>query len=924
MRNFLARGGLRLKKTLASFGIFLFCASISIAGEKEDFQNIDNLYKQKNFDAALEQSVTYIKNYPSSARILSMRNQVGKLYFLKKDYNKAREQFREILKLEPSGSTKNETYYYLARIYAALGEKDQNIFALTQIKDSSSYYNKAYYESAIQYMEKGNYKEAIHLLGTPIQRKGDYYADSLLNMALANFNIGDFTTTKKYLLEYSSAEKTKNRSLVEYLYGTMLYKEGKVEDAITRLENLAQADSTSLYGKKAVLTLIEIYSNRGNLEKVQSYLQKLEGSPEYNRAMTMIGDLYVSKEQYQKALDTYAKSNNQKDPRLLYGKAYSLYKLNRLQEALGYFEGLRSTDYYNQAIYHIFAIEYKLKNYQKILDNRDIMKRVVVTQTDNDNINTIIANAAYEMGDYKLSKDYFGRLYAITPKKENLFRIILMDSKTMDIDDMSRRFADYKKYYPEDQDFKKEIYQAVGESYFKAGKTEEAIQVYKSYLSGKYDLDLTQALVVALLKDKRYSEMEEYLAKIPDAKANQYLRGIAAMGSGQHAEAEKYFYQMLGQLPEGNPEIPKIQLNRVRNFFLMEKYPEAIRVGESYLNKFSGEEKQEILDKVALSYFRTGNFAKAREYDQQISTMPGFEEYGEFQIADSYYNEKKYIEAASRFKALAEKYPNGKYHEQARYWYVNSLAMAGDSKNFTQEKAAFLAAYPDSNFSNNLASLDKNVKSNDAAKNLEKSLKDKKTGNAQQYVNQVQSPDDKAYYQARIYDNQGKKDLARAEYEKLLQSAKYKDYANLQLGNYWYGKKDLKKAKAYYTSANSLGGAGNKDFVLYQLANIHKTEGNKQEALKLYRVIYKGNGKYSVEAKTKAAEIYESMGDKKSFLFLYAELSNVQNQEVKVYALEKLLYFALEDNNMEKAKKYYQSLQKADKKKAEKYQDFFR
>lgn len=169
------------------------------------------------------------------------------------------------------------------------------------------------------------------------------------------------------------------------------------------------------------MTLIEIYSNQGDAAKVEEKLLKLQGTPEYNRAMTMIGDLYVSRQQYQKALEMYAKSNQQKDPRLLYGKAYSLYKLDRLQEALQAFEQLRSTDYYNQAIYHIFAIEYRLKNYQRILDNRDIMKRVVVTQTDNDNINTIIANAAYELGEYSLSKDYYGRLYAITPKKKIYF-----------------------------------------------------------------------------------------------------------------------------------------------------------------------------------------------------------------------------------------------------------------------------------------------------------------------------------------------------------------------------------------------------------------------------------------------------------------------------------------------------------------------
>lgn len=100
---------------------------------------------------------------------------------------------------------------------------------------------------------------------------------------------------------------------------------------------------------------------------------------------------------------------------------------------------MRDSNYYNQAIYYIFAIEYKLKkNYQNYVDNRDIMKRVVLTQTDNDNINTIIANSAYQLGNYKLSKDYYGRLFAINTKAENLFRVILLDSQMLDIADLEK------------------------------------------------------------------------------------------------------------------------------------------------------------------------------------------------------------------------------------------------------------------------------------------------------------------------------------------------------------------------------------------------------------------------------------------------------------------------------------------------------
>lgn len=42
--------------------------------------------------------------------------------------------------------------------------------------------------------------------------------------------------------------------------------------------------------------------------------------------MTMIGDLYVTKENYNKALDYYSQSNDKNNPKLIYGEAYSLYK----------------------------------------------------------------------------------------------------------------------------------------------------------------------------------------------------------------------------------------------------------------------------------------------------------------------------------------------------------------------------------------------------------------------------------------------------------------------------------------------------------------------------------------------------------------------------------------------------------------------
>ena len=86
----------------------------------------------------------------------------------------------------------------------------------------------------------------------------------------------------------------------------------------------------------------------------------------------------------QKAISYYNQINDFSNPKLLYSYGFSLYKLDRLKEAQAYFESLKNSSYYNQALYYIFAIDYKLGNYKKIINNRDEVKKLVVNQKDVD------------------------------------------------------------------------------------------------------------------------------------------------------------------------------------------------------------------------------------------------------------------------------------------------------------------------------------------------------------------------------------------------------------------------------------------------------------------------------------------------------------------------------------------------------------
>ncbi|MCB7224952.1 hypothetical protein LI237_16185, partial [Anaerostipes caccae] len=68
--------------------------------------------------------------------------------------------------------------------------------------------------------------------------------------------------------------------------------------------------------------------------------------------------------------------------------------------------------------------------------------------------------------------------------------------------------------------------------------------------------------------------------------------------------------------------LTKVKFNKMRNYFLWGKYEDAIKYGEEYLTLENPEGKNEIMDKLAISYFRIDNFEKSREYYNKLSAVP--------------------------------------------------------------------------------------------------------------------------------------------------------------------------------------------------------------------------------------------------------------------------------------------------------------
>ncbi|MEG0397881.1 MAG: hypothetical protein RR656_02220, partial [Cetobacterium sp.] len=196
------------------------------------------------------------------------------------------------------------------------------------------------------------------------------------------------------------------------------------------------------------------------------------------------------------------------------------------------------------------------------------------------------------------------------------------------------------------------------------------------------------------------------------------------------------------------------------------------------------------------------------------------------------------------------------------------------------------------------------------------------------WIEKLNGEEKKSYYRAKFYDQKQEYDKANIEYQKLLSSKDYKDYAAINLGNYWYRNNNLDKAKENYIIVNNLESSQYKDIATFQLASIDEKNGNHQEAIRSFTKVYilYPNGNYALEAQIKVAENYEKIGQFNEAISQYNELNGKEEEKgkYKKFLLEKLIFLNLKTENKVKAEEYYNNLVKLDVTASEKYKDFFK
>jgi tetratricopeptide (TPR) repeat protein len=934
---------------LGVLGVVL-TTSLVMASEKEDLKYLDEIFKQKRYDLAIEESKNFLNRYPETKYSKDIQLKLAKLYFLERDYENSRIYFLNVSQNFKNSKKENEEVNsYLARIYAALGNETMVDTYVSQIGENE----KLIFEIGNSYLQGDNFARAAEYFQKTLQLQGKYYSEALLNMAVVKYNTAAYGETLKFLNSYQQSSGEKNVALMEYLYGFSHYKLGDSTKARQYFEAIISKYPGSNYAKKSSLALIEIYSNSEEITKAIELLVKLSGTQEEVEGIKIIGNYYISKKNYGRAIDYYEKVLHISDNDLYYNYGYALYSSGKFEKAIKAFEKLKSTKYEAKGKYYIAASQYKLKKYSNIFNERNSLRKLSLEKEQAESLEIMIANSAYELGDYEIAKSIYLDVYNKNITPENLYKITVLNSRLGEKEELLKRFNNYRALFPHDIAYRKQMYILTGDALHSLNKTEEEEKIYREFLTMQEDLDISDRYVTVLLNAQKYKELGEYLTLQQDNAQNRYLKGIAYMGMGQYDEAQLYFENL--SIDENTPKdiAIKSRYNLVKNKFLKGEYQQSVELGEEYLRQGNSYNQEDIIDRIAIGYFRLDNFEKSREYFSKLKENKKYEDYGQFQIAETYYSEKKYDLAKNEYRKVYLQNSKGDYTEKARYWEMNACNQLGQFTELKKLSQEFMKLYPKSALKDNIFfilaeiskktgkveetltiykdlytsssqqavqedALTKIVEINESRNNLDEGLK---------WAENFKDDIKKSYYKAIILEKKGEYEKAFEEYKKLEKLPDYKDFVALGYGNYWHHKGDLNKSQKYYEELLDIPNSFYKDFAQYQLAEIKERQQKYDDAIRGYNKVYimYPQSDLAEISQLRAGELNEKQGQEKKAIAIFEELfEKGQKNEYKTFLLEKIIYLSLKNKEEVKAKNYHTKLKKLDAKLAEKYNDYFK
>lgn len=945
---------MQVKKILKIVLIISFVSNIAYGDIKEDLNNLNELYSKGEYNRAVIKSKKFIREYPESKYNKDLFFRISKVEYLNKNYSRASEYLEEFLNAyKLSRSEKIEVYSYLYRINKLFGNTQKVSYYEKLLKKRKKDYELSLIESGMLLINNENNVSAIEEFQKAIELKGKNYENSFLYLSLAYTNIKEYNKALKFInMYYNFKNKKKEEDLVmaRYILGTINYKKNDIETAIKYFKSLIETNPYNLYTEKGKVSLIEIFLNNGEVVDALKLYPDILDIISKDKAAKVFGNYFVLREQFKRGIDYYEQIIGEKDDESIYNYAYSLYKLGYYSKAISKFEKIKGRSYTLKRRYYIILSLNKNKDYEAVIKYKKYLEDYASDSLKYNDLRVVLSDSFYQLENYEEAISYIKEIYKDYPNAKNISKYILTACELEDKNLVEELFKTYSELYKDDEEYRKEITLAVADYEISKKDLIAAEKIYVNFLKTIDDEEIRGKLIDLLINEKKYSATIKYLNSQKQTDENIYLKGIAYIGLGNYEKADELLKGVLEKVTD-NDLLEKIKFNIIKNNFLGEKYEETIKEGKIYLDEKNKYLISEVLDRIAISYYRIGEYQESRKYFEMLKSDSKNYAYAKYQIADSYYTEKDYKKALELFQEISDSDEIKGYKEGAKYWAINCYLNLGETEKYLLESKKFIENYPNSIYLKTvLFERGKNLLEN---KNYEKAMeeyikifeketesleKDKilekildiyilknSIDEGKEWIEKLSDKYKKSYYYSKYYRRKEMIEEALKEEKNLLNSPFYKDYALKNLGEYNYEVKIYEEARKYYEETLKLSISSYKDLAIFRLAYLDKNDKKYEEALKGFTkvLLVYPKSKYAILSKLNISEIYEIQENLEKAIKAYEEIyKDPKADSYLEYLVEKLLILYLRKEDKENSEKYYNELLGINKEIAKKYEEF--
>ncbi len=268
-------------------------------------ENIGEAYfSMKNYDKSLE---VYNKVRKTNERNVKILSRIAEIYYEKGELDSAYELYRKITVLEPTTENARVAYLNMGNILDDAQRFEEAIEAYQKALSISPKDDSAFYNLGIAYKHAGKpelaiaaWKKASDLDSNdpaPLVAIADYYYER------GYYDLAE-TEYRKITARWPQIQEP------HFKMATMYYKRGNFDYAMNAYDKVIEIDSQSDLARKALINKAILISkdtkNTESVEKAKNLVQKaLLMKPEDKEALFALGIIYMKKEMYDNAMDTF-------------------------------------------------------------------------------------------------------------------------------------------------------------------------------------------------------------------------------------------------------------------------------------------------------------------------------------------------------------------------------------------------------------------------------------------------------------------------------------------------------------------------------------------------------------------------------------------------------------------------------------------